>query len=241
LDNEKPILRVLQRVPAPVVIANPVTGKILWVNKRLADLQGSSDPHQVIGTSLFDFIQASQLGTALADLARVVAGQSPPPVTYQLQKQSGEFAAVQVSSVPMMYQGQPAMLSFVVDVSERERMVRDLTESEERYRLLLESMPSGLVVVVNDEVAYVNKALLEALGYQSRELLGKPMYGFIRADYRQPVRDARRQMLRTGQSYPASSVVLIRKDGTELATTAASSVIHWGGERATQTFMHDMG
>jgi PAS domain S-box-containing protein len=242
LDREKPLLRILQRVPTPVVIANPVTGRVLWVNQRLAEMYGVSDPHQLIGKSLFDFIEAPQLSGALADLARVVAGKSPPPVTYQLKRASGEYAAGQVSSVPMAFQGQPAMLSFVTDVTERERMVRELTESEERYRALLETLPSGLVVVVDDSIVYANSALATALGYDdATSLVGQPMYAFVHEDFREPVREARRKMMQRSESYPASAVVLLRKDGSELATTAASAVIRWDGQLASQTLMYDVG
>ena len=242
MDKDKALQKIFRAVPMPVVVASPVTAKILWVNDRLVDMYGASSPADVIGMSLLDFIEAPQLGKALADLGKVVLGQSPPPVTYQLKRADGEYAAGQISSIPFMFQGQPAMLSFVADVSERERQVRSLRESEERYRSLLDTMPSGVVVVVDEYIVYANTSLAHALGFAtSAELLEKRIDRFIHEDYRSPVAKARKQILSTGEHRPAMPVVLIRRDRTPLETTASTSVIRWEGRLATQTLMYDIG
>ncbi len=242
MDRGKPLLRILQRVPTSVVIANPVTGRVLWVNQRLAEMYGVSDPHSIIGKSLFDFIEAPQLTGALADLAKVVAGKSPPPVTYQLRRVSGEYAAGQVSAVPMAFQGQPAALLFVTDVTERERLVRELTESEQRYRLLLDSLPGGLAVVLDEGIVYANGSLVRALGYDdAASVVGRSLDGFIREDFIEPVRAGRRRTIQRLEDGPAAGVVLLRKDGSELETTTSSSPIRWDGEPATQMLFYGMG
>lgn len=242
MSSDKPLLRILQRLPSAVIICNPVTGKILWVNERLSEMYGVADPHAVLGKSIFDFIEPPQQSQALTDLGKVMTGCSPAPFTYQLKRANGEPAAGQVSSVPMVFQGQPAVLSFIADVSEQERIVRDLTESEERYRLLLETMPSGVVVIVDENIVYANVALARVLGFDSPGLLiGHPMYRYIHEDYRDPVREARKNMMLTQQPHHASLVLLVRRDGTPVATTASSSVVHWDGQPASQTLMHNLG
>lgn len=241
MERDKALLRILEHMPLPALIASPVTGKILWVNTRMLEMYGVDDPERLVGSTILDFIQAPQLGKALADLAKVVAGQSPPPVTYQLRRANGAYAAGQVSSVPLRFRGQVAMLSFVTDVTERESLLLSLSESEERYRLLLDTLPSGVVVVVDGVVKFGNRALAQALGLQSPdELLDTPMYDYIDEPYRKPVEEARRRMLVSGENHPAAPVVLVRVDGTRLETTASSAVIHWDGALATQTIFADV-
>lgn len=239
--EESAVERILERLPIPVVIASPVTGKILWVNSRLVKMAAAQRPADLVGKSLLDFIEPPQQGVALADLAKVALGASPPPVIYNLKRATGELAAGMVSSVAMLFRGQPAMLSLVTDVSERERLIRELAESEERYRLIIENSPSGVVVVVDDHVAYANQALAAALGLSgSDEVIGRSMYDFIVPEQRKPVREARRQVLMTGETFPAAPVTLLRSDGTTFDTTAVTTRIRWEGEIATQTLMHDL-
>ncbi|MDZ4168670.1 MAG: PAS domain S-box protein [Coriobacteriia bacterium] len=240
-DPEKPVLRILDKLPVPALVANPVTAKILWANMRLVHMAGATRPDEILGSSILDYIQLPQASTALADLAKVALGQSPPPVTYQLRKRDGQFAAAQVSSMPMIYEGQLGMLSIVTDVSERESLFLKLTESEERYRLLLESMPSGVVVVSGDDIVYANQAIACGLGLDSAQaLIGRTMYEFIVEPQRKAVRNARREVLMTGAAFPAAPVTLIRADGSLLETTAATTRVHWEGELATQSLMYDV-
>lgn len=235
------LLKVLERLPTPVVIASPVTAKVLWVNRHLLALARASHPDQVVGTSLLDWIKPPQASIALRDLAKVALGQSPPPVVYELKRVDGEFAAAHVASIPMMFYAQPAMLSLVTDVSERESLLRELAESEDRYRELLENTPSGIVVVVDQTIVFANSALARALGLEGVEdLVGRSMYDFITPDYRKPVREARWQVVLSGKPHPASPVELERVDGSRFTTTAATARISWNGEVATQTLMHDL-
>ncbi len=240
-DAERAIVKILERLPVPVLIANPVTAKILWVNSRILRMAGVGGADEIVGGSILDYVQLPQASTALADLAKVALGQSPPPVTYQLRKKSGEHAAAQVASIPMVFEGQPAMLSVVTDVSEREDLLRGLAESEERYRQLLETMPSGVVVVVDDAVAYANRALACGLGLDDPgELIGSSLYDFIEPSERKAVREERREVLMTGRPSPASLLTLVQRDGGRVSTTAATSRVHWDGALATQTLMYEL-
>lgn len=236
------VLKLLDRIPVPVVIANPVTGRILWVNTQLVRLADASHPDQLVGMSPLDFINIEQRGAALADLAKVALGQSPPPVTYELKKLNGQRASVHVASIPMMYEGQPAMLSLVTDVSEMQELIRRLSESEERYRTLLESMLGGVVVVVDERIVYANSALVRNLGYcELSEIEGRSMFEFIAPEMHEAIRSASAGVLKTGTAFPAAPVTLLRIDGTHLETTAATSRVCWDGAYATQTLMWDLG
>lgn len=239
-DPQRPILKILERLPVPALIANPVTAKILWVNTRIVRMAAANHPDEIVGASILDYVQLPQASTALADLAKVALGQSPPPVTYQLRKQTGEYAAAQVASMPMIFDGKPAMLSIVTDVSEREALIRELEESQERYRSLLETMPSGVVVVVDESIMYANRALACGLGYEASEIIGRSMYDFIEEVQRRPIREARREVILTGKPVPPAPVTLIHRDGSRVHTTAATTRIRWDGVPATQTLMHEL-
>jgi PAS domain S-box-containing protein len=59
------------------------------------------------------------------------------------------------------------------DITERKRMEEALQESEEKYRTLVETAQEGIGITDPDEnFAFVNQALAEALGYDKGELSG---------------------------------------------------------------------
>lgn len=240
-DRTQAILKVLERLPVPVVIANPVTARVLWVNANLVRMGRGSHPDDFVGKSILDFVRPEQMAKALTDLAAVAAGGSPKPVIYELQRLDGERSAVHVSSIPMLFKNQPAMLSLVTDVSEREQLIRDLAQSEERYRALVDNSPSGIVVVVDREIVFANDALARALGFDGgARLLGSDMYDFIAPEQRTGVREARRGVLQTGKPHPPVEVTFVRRDDTSFTTSVATTRVWWDGQVASQTLIHDL-
>ena len=66
------------------------------------------------------------------------------------------------------------------DITGRRQIEEDLRESEERYRLLVESMYDGLGIQDENRVLiYANRRLCEMLDYSERELLGHPVTDFL--------------------------------------------------------------
>lgn len=233
---------LLERLPIAAVISDLTTGELLWVNGRnMQTLAGVSSPRDLIGHSLLEFIEPAQQAIALRDVEAVSRGESPAPVVYHLRRLDGGAADAQIMSVPLPYREAVAMLSLVADLSERERVCRDLAESEDRYRQLVETSPDGIVVIVDDAIVYANPAVIRAIGLDAPDqMVGRSVYDFIEPRFHKDVREGRRAILLSRVSVPASPVTLVRVDGSHVETTAQSTFVRWKGEPATQTLLHDL-
>ena len=63
--------------------------------------------------------------------------------------------------------------STVIDISKRKQIEDALKKSEQRYRMLVETMNEGLAIIDGNSVfIYANRKLLEMLGYSEDEILG---------------------------------------------------------------------
>jgi PAS domain S-box-containing protein len=92
----------------------------------------------------------------------------------------GRHVSLDCHLVPFSSQGQTHLLVMVNDISERIKAEEALRESEERYRLLVETMNDGLGV--QDEkglLTYVNRRICEMLGYSRDEFIGRPVTDFL--------------------------------------------------------------
>lgn len=237
--GQNALLTVLERLPLSAVISNAETGLILWVNAWNIQLAGATQQRQIIGHNLLEFLEPAQHGVALEAFEVASRGESPPPRVYKLRRLDGGSADVQISSVPLRWEGQPAVLSMGTDVTERERALRALADSEQRYRRLVEDSIDGIAVVAGDRLVFVNRALLSALGAEKPEmLLDRAIYDFIDPPDRKGVRASRKRLLLTGDPIARYAVTLVRLDGTQLQTIIQASVVSWEGETAIQIVMH---
>jgi PAS domain S-box-containing protein len=66
------------------------------------------------------------------------------------------------------------------DISERKKIEDILKESEERYRILIETMNEGVILVDNDDtIQFVNRKWCDIYGYEPEEVIGKIGYAIL--------------------------------------------------------------
>ncbi len=119
---------------------------------------------------------------------------------------------------------------------EQERQ-RQLSESEVRYRSLVEVCPDAIVVVSDGKFIFVNPAAVALFGAQSAdELLGKSAITFIDPAFR---RDVSESLLRPRDDHPVEQRI-IRLDGTTRAVEVIGSAILYDGKRARQSVIRDI-
>jgi PAS domain S-box-containing protein len=67
------------------------------------------------------------------------------------------------------------MLGSHIDITERKRMEQSLRASEQKYRVLIETMTEGVGVRDRDgRLVYANDALCDLCGYSREEIIGRP-------------------------------------------------------------------
>lgn len=68
---------------------------------------------------------------------------------------------------------------------ERKHIEIDLRKSEEKYRLMVEKLESGLFLIdAQNKINYVNSQMADMLGYTKDDLLNKNIFNFIEKNYR---------------------------------------------------------
>ncbi len=111
---------------------------------------------------------------------------------------------------------------------ERMQMMSALHESEERFRLLLQHVPSVAVqgYHMDGTTHYWNEASEKLYGYTVDEAVGENLVDLIiPLEMREDVRKAMAYMAQTGQPIPSSELSLMKKDGSRVAVYSSHAVV----------------
>lgn len=126
------------------------------------------------------------------------------------------------------------------DISEQKQVEAALHESEERYRVLVENSPVGIILTQKGRFIYANKAGLNLYGYESMdELMGQKIINFIHPES-QKMLMKRVLSLRRGEENSPLEIKVIQKDGNICETESISSQVKIHGEETILIFAQDI-
>jgi PAS domain S-box-containing protein len=153
--------------------------KLIFANKRFADIFGYGETHEIVGKPLSLFVHPDDL-ERVTQLA--VGRQTGKPVSKQYEfkgiRQDGTPVFIEVSAAGITYLGQAASLAYHRDITARKEAEEALKESESNFRLLLESTAEAIYGLdLEGSCTFANAACVRLLGYENSDaLIGKNMH-----------------------------------------------------------------
>ncbi len=92
------------------------------------------------------------------------------------RRKDGSTVYMEARSNPVVYEGKPAILNVLRDITERKRYEEALRTSEETLQIIFDSVP-GYVFFKdrNNILLRVNKTLTESIGLPMGEIIGRPL------------------------------------------------------------------
>ena len=201
-------------------------GTLAYVNPYFAKMFGYA-PEEVIGRPVLEFVAGPEKEAAREQIAAQISGQqaSVQSVTKLLRKDGTPVDVLAHGSLAT-YQGRPASIGVVLDISERTKAERQLAESELKLRTILEAAGEGILVADVEARNFVlaNRAICEMLGYRSEELLGLGVRDIHPPD---ALPSAERHFARiaAGESCVTIELPLKRKDASVFAASITASPV----------------
>lgn len=126
------------------------------------------------------------------------------------------------------------------DMDARAEVEAALRQSEERYRLLVETAQEGIVVAQDGFLAYANPAVSAVTGYSTTELKAWPFSHYVFPEDRELLQEIHKRRLEGKEVAQRCQLRILRKNG-EIAWVEMSGVpIEWGGRPASLNFLVDI-
>jgi PAS domain S-box-containing protein len=124
----------------------------------------------------------------------------------------------------------------VIDITERKQQE---IKQELRYQVLIESLPVGIGIYVEGQLAYANTFAHELLKVPPGELIGRNIMEFVHPDYIDLVAE-RVQTVMAGEEIPVIPQKLINGAGEELDVETTAIPFTYLGKTAVQIIVRDV-
>jgi PAS domain S-box-containing protein len=155
-------------------------GRIVYVNPAAVSLFGAAGPDEIIGKSVFELIQPEYRETVRNNIRKDLEGEKTPTTELQMLRIDGTPIVVEGRGVKTYFDGKPAVLVSMRDITERKKREIALKSSEERYRRLLEQSFDAVVIHKGGKIVLANDATAMIAGASSPEdLIGRSIYDFV--------------------------------------------------------------
>ena len=198
-------------------IAVVENAEIVYVNPSLCRMLGRTAP-DLIGsagrTLVDDHIVAHHRDRALRRMRELLNGAPEYPSEYEGRRSDGSAIPLEVTTRAIQFDGKPALLTTLRDLTARHEAEARIRESEQRFRSLFEQAPIGIVLADADtRLIRVNQAFCEMLGYTESELCGRSFVEISHPDDAGGTPDSARKVLSDAASVLRLQKRYLRKDG----------------------------
>ena len=163
-----------------------------------------------------------------------------PQYPVRVVTKTGELRWGEIFSKTIFYQGKPADLVTLIDITEQKRAEEAVQESEMKYSTLVEHAKDGVVIVFDGECKFANRALAEILGYSVNEIIGTPFLDLVSLESRELVIQKYKERMAGITTPPFDEFKLQCKDGSIKDVEVSVGIIQYQGRPAIHGIVRDV-
>ena len=126
-ESTERYLKLVQNIPDYILVHR--NGTILFVNIAAARSFGYTS-EELVGSDLMRYILPESQRVVAEMMQKRVCGETLPPYEITILTKDGSRKSTEVHGVLIQYEGGPASLNVLTDLTEQRKTMRDLQESE---------------------------------------------------------------------------------------------------------------
>lgn len=243
LESEGRLQTFFENSPNVIFIKDR-EGRYLYVNKEFKRVLRVAD-ERVIGKSDDELFSAEQAAAFQANDRQVLQSGAPMEFEETALEEDGQHTSI-VQKFPLFSaEGQIyAIGGIVTDITERKKEESARRFSEERYRVVVETANDA--VISTDEtgrILFANSATSRVFGYDSTELIGKPVTMLMPEHMRQVYETGFRRYLETSVrhlNWQGTELIGLHKNGREFPVELSIGELARSGRRMFTGFIRDI-
>jgi PAS domain S-box-containing protein len=244
LNESREMYRTLVETSPDAVTITDLDGYITYVSQRTLQIHGFDSAEEVVGRSAFAFIAPENHEKAAKNLKKTLEGGSTKDLEYILVRKDGtQFIGELNASLIRDVKGEPkAFIAISRDITERKKAEQELSDSEKKFRRVVENANDAIYIITPEGFQYVNSAFEQLTGFSSREVLEETFdfWSIIHPDDVKMIRE-REEARKKGDEVPSRYEFRIRaKNGSLKIVEPATVQIGEKGETKVMGILRDV-
>jgi PAS domain S-box-containing protein len=170
-ESEERYRYLVELSPEAVMVHSE--GKLIYANDATARLLGAASAEELIGKPIMQFAHPDYREMGAERIREAFATGKPIPLEgEEIVRLDGDAVDVEVTGVPIVYGGKPAIQLLARDIRERKQAAEALRQSEERFRSLAQNASDVVEIIGPDAIIhYVSPPVERVRGYKPEELI----------------------------------------------------------------------
>ncbi len=242
LRDSEALYRITLNASPDGIVLTDADGRITMASPSALQMLGYESEENLLGTT-FDYLIKPEIRDIFnSDTAELRKGEKSQIREYAVLRSDGSIFDVEMTGA--LIKDENEELSGVIfdfrDITERNSTEIKLRESENRYRLLVETANEGVIVAQDGRLKFVNPKMLEISGYTKEELLSVPFIDFVYPEDRSIVMGNYQKRLSSGHADLRYQFRILTKDSQIKWAEVSGATIEWEGRPATFNFLIDI-
>lgn len=215
--------------------------KLKFINPKLMELLGYTE-EELLSIPFIELIHPDYRELIIDNYKKRINGEAVEK-SYHVKVLNKDKTSrfCEFSAVKIEWEGKPATMSFIIDITERKLTEDALKESEERYRDIVEFSPEAIIMHQDWTILYANPAAIKLLKANNiNDLLGKSSFDLIHPDSRPMMMKRLKIHVKIGDFTPMTEATLLAIDGTPINAEVQSILVNYNGRPAIQASVRDI-
>ncbi|MGB0629099.1 MAG: PAS domain S-box protein [Alphaproteobacteria bacterium] len=226
VESELRYRNLIEQSPAPVIVHRDEA--ILFANAAALDMFGARSMAELSEHSVYDLIHPDEKELFQQRMTAIMEdGEVTELVEQKRLRIDGSEIVVVTRGVPVIWEGERAVLGSLLDVTDR-------VQAERQYRQLIEDAPIALTIDDGRKFLMVNQAFADlSRGGDPKDIVGVEIDRMSHPDDLDVFHDRVQRVVNLRQPLQTAQLRRKRFDGTEITVLSRGVPIQWEGRPAT--------
>ena len=175
LKESREMYRTLVETSPDAVTMTDLEGNITYVSQRTLQIYGFDSADAMIGKNAVAFVVPEDRDRAIKNLEKTLDEGSIRNLEYTMLRKDGTkfFGELNASLIKDVKGVPKALIGITRDITERKKAEQELSESERKFRSVVENANDAIYIITADGFQYVNSAFERLTGFASKDVCKK--------------------------------------------------------------------